>query len=469
MSALRPAAFEDEPAPIEIDPRPCERCGLTMDQHHREDTPEGPEFFCDADELAIRASATAARLRMELNDPRDRDTARAELRMMSPDEPPAADGPEAYGLPIDGEPDQAPAPAAPLTLVCPPAWRDVPLPPMRWLATNRIPADDATILSGDGGGGKTTVALQLAVSVEHSLGDWLGTTCETGQVIFFSAEEPEAEMRRRLARVAGKRGIEPADIERLHFHFADPDHCLLAISRPNGAMVPTALFDALYAAAVDIRPALVIVDSIAATFGGNQNDRVQARMFVSLFRRLARDACCAVLLLDHPSLSGLTSGTGRGGSMDWQNATRARLYLRSTDNEDGSTGRELEVMKTNYGPPGEKQKLRWEDGCYVLETSATGPRLAAAYSNVDQTYLDCLDACTVQGVNVFALPGRGHAPKVFADMPDAKGTTMKAFAAAQQRLFHTGKIENVPFGPPSRGTKRVARKAAPEPTNGSVK
>ncbi len=39
-----PAAIE--PEPIEIDPRPCSRCGLTIDRHERDDTPEGPLFFC---------------------------------------------------------------------------------------------------------------------------------------------------------------------------------------------------------------------------------------------------------------------------------------------------------------------------------------------------------------------------------------------------------------------------------------
>jgi hypothetical protein len=35
-----------EPPPIEIDPRPCDLCGCTIDRHHRVDTDEGPEFFC---------------------------------------------------------------------------------------------------------------------------------------------------------------------------------------------------------------------------------------------------------------------------------------------------------------------------------------------------------------------------------------------------------------------------------------
>ena len=68
------------------------------------------------------------------------------------------------------------APAAPLALVCPSSWQGLPIPSRRWLATDRIIANDAIILSGDGGGGKTTIALQLAVAVAGDLGDWLGTT-----------------------------------------------------------------------------------------------------------------------------------------------------------------------------------------------------------------------------------------------------------------------------------------------------
>ncbi|MBR1151932.1 AAA family ATPase [Bradyrhizobium sp. JYMT SZCCT0428] len=348
--------------------------------------------------------------------------------------------------------------AAPLSLICPAAWRGVPLEEMRWLATNRIPAADATILSADGGSGKTTAALQLAVAVERDLGDWLGTTCMSGPVIFFSGEEPEQEMRRRLDRVARRRGLDPAEIENLHFHFADPDGCLLGMSRPNGPIVPTPLFEALRAAAIEIRPALIVIDSIAATFGGNQNDRVHARTFVGMFRRLARQADCAVLLLDHPSLSGMTNGTGRGGSMDWQNATRARLHLETVEGEDGKAGRVLEVKKLNYGPAGEKVRLQWEEGCFVLEGTASAPRQGAAFSIADQAYLACLDRLTLQGREVREHPGRGYAPKVFADMPEANGMTARGFKAAQERLFSAGLIHNVTEGPASKRTKRIARK-----------
>src|SRR5271154_1619577 len=121
--------------------------------------------------------------------------------------PPSADG-EPVLEPLNGagattEPEPALLPPIP-----PAAWRGTPLPPMRWLALHRIPAGDVTILSGDGGGGKTTIALQLAAAVAGELGDWLGTVCSTGPAIFFSGEEPEAEMRRRWDSIARRRGLE---------------------------------------------------------------------------------------------------------------------------------------------------------------------------------------------------------------------------------------------------------------------
>jgi RecA-family ATPase len=179
-----------------------------------------------------------------------------------------------------------------------------------------------------------------------------------------------------------------------------------------------------------------------------------------MFRELAQEVGCAVLLLDHPSAAGLTNGSGRAGNMDWQNAVRAFLYLRKIDNDDGSTGRELEIMKSNYGPTGQKTPLQWDRGHYVLEGTASAPRQAAAFSLADQTYLDCLDAMTAQGRHVCHAKGRGYAPKAFAEMPQANGMTWKAFQAAQERLFAAGQIENIPYGPPSKGTKRIARKAA---------
>jgi hypothetical protein len=74
------------PPPIELEPRPCGFCGLTIDRHEMVDDGEGPLFFCadvSPDEMTlpelerraelIREIEIAAMVRqMELDDPRDR-------------------------------------------------------------------------------------------------------------------------------------------------------------------------------------------------------------------------------------------------------------------------------------------------------------------------------------------------------------------------------------------------------------
>ena len=47
---------------------------------------------------------------------------------------------------------------------------------------------------------------------------------------------------------------------------------------------------------------------------GNEIDRSQVRQFVGLMRKLAIAANGSVVLLAHPSLAGISSGTGLSGS-----------------------------------------------------------------------------------------------------------------------------------------------------------
>jgi hypothetical protein len=53
---------------LEIDPRPCELCGLTIDRHEMIDNGEGPEFFCIdyyPEELSLAELERRAELRAQ--------------------------------------------------------------------------------------------------------------------------------------------------------------------------------------------------------------------------------------------------------------------------------------------------------------------------------------------------------------------------------------------------------------------
>jgi hypothetical protein len=63
MNAPLACPINGDALPIEIDPRPCELCGRTIDEHDCVDDGEGPEFFCYPDEDVVTE--------WQLADPRD--------------------------------------------------------------------------------------------------------------------------------------------------------------------------------------------------------------------------------------------------------------------------------------------------------------------------------------------------------------------------------------------------------------
>jgi hypothetical protein len=85
--------------PIDIDPRSCEWCGLTVDRHRMVDHGEGPEFFCadiSPDEMTlVELERRAALIRQEevaaifarleaMDDPSKRLPPRSELEPYRP-------------------------------------------------------------------------------------------------------------------------------------------------------------------------------------------------------------------------------------------------------------------------------------------------------------------------------------------------------------------------------------------------
>jgi RecA-family ATPase len=270
-------------------------------------------------------------------------------------------------------------------------------------------------------------------------------------------------LRRRIWLHSRRDGFDPHKLNELHLWFpGDVAGAVFAVPNRSGIMQPTPLFRSIEAAIAKIGPVLVTVDNVAATFTGNQNDRVMVRSYVNLWRTIARQPSHpAVLLLDHPSLSGLTNGSGRGGNMDWRNAVRSALYLRvPEDKAEAERGvRVLETQKSNYGPTGQAVRLQWGDGGLALEQAPNSLVRMAEDAKVDDVFMSLLDKRNAQARPVRPSKGRDYAPAEFARDPDAAGIRSKAFEASMERLI-PGKVKVVTVGPPSRATKHLERVAS---------
>jgi RecA-family ATPase len=344
-------------------------------------------------------------------------------------------------------------------------WEGTEVPPRVWLVRNRLPAGEVALLQGDGAAGKTTIATQLLAATVLGT-DWLGAVIDRqGPAMFLSAEEDNDEIHRRFERVARHCNTTLADLKGLHVRGIPGQDALLGISGKDGVVQATPLFVELEAQAKAIQPVLIVIETAADVFGGNENSRPEVRQFIAKLRRLTHiESKPTVLLLGHPSLYGLSSGSGTSGSTGWHNSVRARLYFsavkagKGNSEEPESDLRQLEVKKSNYGPAGEVVKLRWQDGVFVPEGNAPSLERIAAERDVDEAFLRCLDAKTAMGVNVSpAQQANNYAPKMFEGMPQAGGVRKRAFVTAMARLEAGGRITREEVGSQSRRTTRLVR------------
>lgn len=337
-------------------------------------------------------------------------------------------------------------------------------PPREWHVSDLIPARTVTILTGDGATGKSLLALQLAVATAIN-SRWIGNEVRFGRCLFLTAEDEVDELHRRLFAIGKAEGFELSVLENLHISSLAGEDAVLAFpDRKTNMLTPTPLFGRLRATVDALRPSLIVLDTLADLFGGNEVDRAQARQFVGMLRGLAIDYDTTILLLAHPSLSGMSSGSGSSGSTAWNNSARSRLYLRRVLRMDGQTPveddpdiRELATVKANYGRSGGKTEIRWSEGRFIAGGSWDGEIHLGGLSpnRAEEVFQKLLRIYLVEGRNVSCNPSSTYAPRVFASDDRAERITAKAFQKAMNSLLEHGLIENVVFGPPSKGRFRL--------------
>ncbi|MFN4128948.1 MAG: AAA family ATPase [Paracoccaceae bacterium] len=333
-----------------------------------------------------------------------------------------------------------------------------PVPPREWLVEGLVPSRTVTLLGGDGGTGKSLLALQLALASVTG-GPWITNPVNGGPVVYFSAEDDEDELHRRLDDILQATGCTYDDVPDLILaSYAGKDALLATQATPTAPLQPTQLYKRLDARMAAVKPALLVLDTLADLFPGNENDRAQARQFIGLLRALSIKHGCAVVLLAHPSLSGLNSGSGTSGSTGWNNSVRSRLYFERI-NQDGyeanPDARVLRTMKANYGRTGGEINLTWRNGIFVADAPVTGLDRMARNAKAERVFLSLLRMVNEQGQTVNSNSGAYYAPKFFADHPKAEGVTKSAFKVAMQTLLADDKIIIVKTGTTSRRTSHL--------------
>jgi RecA-family ATPase len=324
-----------------------------------------------------------------------------------------------------------------------------PVPEREWLVSGLIPAGNVTLLYGDGGTGKSLLALQLGVSVVTG-SPFFGRPIKQGGVEFLTAEDSGDELHRRLADICRATDIPLASLDELHMTSLVDADALLAVEAGD-LMAETPLYRKVSRILAETSPRLLVLDTLADTFGGNEVIRAQARRFIGMLRALCLAYDCAVVVLAHPSLSGMDKGTS--GSTAWNNSVRSRLFFARVHDADGSEPDEdlrmLRVGKLNYGRVGLEIPMRWKAGVFVDESGA-GPDPLTQSWKAERVFLELLDKANSRHEHVSSKKAANYAPAPFAREALKQGVKKCDLVDAMNRLLDSGKIENTPHGSPSR-------------------
>jgi RecA-family ATPase len=290
------------------------------------------------------------------------------------------------------------------------------VPSRQWFVFELNHSRAVTMLAGDGGVGKSLLALQLAVAGLTGA-QWLGMNAQRGPILYLSAEDEEDEIHRRLDRIITAQGCSYSDLKGLTFATLAGKDAILGAPNAKGVFEATSLFTKLRAQLAEIRPCLLVIDNLADVFGGDEIKKVQVRQFINMLSGLAIEFNMTVLLLSHPSQSGMTSGKGTSGNVAWNNSVRSRLYLTASDNKenkDVADIRELTVMKANYAAKGGKLMLRYESGAFAVVTKNDKKE---ANDKADAIFIQLLAQCSCE--NAIVTTGNKstyYAPKILARM-----------------------------------------------------
>lgn len=340
-----------------------------------------------------------------------------------------------------------------------------PIPEREWVVENWIPLLSTTALYGDGGVGKSLLAMQIMTCV--ALGKpFLGLVTKQMKVLAVFCEDTEDELQRRQKRINDHYGCEFLDLVFMFWCSRVGENNILMNFKGDSAEL-TELYRQIEEKALECEAQLIVIDTAADTFGGNENIRGQVRQFIGCLNRLAKRINGAVLLCAHPSVSGMASGEGYGGSTAWNNSVRSRLYLKCVDTTHSKTiepdnKRLLSRKKSNYAQAGDEIELYWKDGVFINHDNdpALGMLLKEKDKKAEAFFLEGMDMIYGQGRKLSSSKqSANYAPKMLQKI---NGCIHKKheLEAAMERLFQRSAIVEIASGRGKNTTRQIVKVTA---------
>jgi len=282
---------------------------------------------------------------------------------------------------------------------------DVQPEAVSWLWPAYIPNGKLTILEGDPGVGKTTVALQIAAMVTRGhplpdVGSGVRVCRKPAAVVYLSAEDGLADTLRPRLDAAD------ADVTRVHaitgvrVQASDGTEFTCALSLQEIAVLDTVL--AL------LQPSLVVVDPLQAYLGSkvDMHRANETRPVLAALAALAEKHHCAILCIRHLGKSSQERAVYRGlGSIDF--AAAARSIILAAHNPINPVNCVLAQVKCSLSPRGKSLGYQLRDGRFYwtgVEDISAEDLLRAPLGTEESSALDEASSFLKEMLNDGARP-----------------------------------------------------------------
>ena len=249
------------------------------------------------------------------------------------------------------------------------------LPRRRWLLGRTLLRAQLTLRVAPGGVGKSTLALEEAVAVATGRELTGEPVHESAPAWVYNNEDDSDEMRRRLAAILQCWDVPLGELrDRLAMNSGADRPLLVAKADRAGNIVRLPDVDGCIEHVQRHAIGLLVVDPFVETHEVSENANEQIKAVAAMFRDIARQGTCAVLLVHHTAKPPQGGSDGHAGNMNSARGASALTGVaRVVQTLFGMSGKDAEACgvneedrhryvrlddaKANMGPPG--MATRW--------------------------------------------------------------------------------------------------------------
>jgi archaellum biogenesis ATPase FlaH len=319
--------------------------------------------------------------------------------------------------------------------------------PTAWRLEGWLPEGTVTLLSANGGVGKSNLSLQLGVALTQGK-PFMNLQTAGSKVLVLSGEDEARTVHFRVANICADQGLQLHELRNsLVVYDLTQTDCVLW--RDGHA---TDRMQWLADTAVRTNAQVIVIDNASDVFADNENDRTAVRGFMRALNLIAHVTGAAVLLLAHVDKASVRSGAGIdsmttfSGSTAWNNSARSRWAMYRDEQTIV-----LRHEKCNLGPLQDQIELEFDSISKTFKPFGTIPGSAFASKMMRNAQRDAIikliEKANKAEINLsMNVSARNNVFRQLSDDPDfPPRMERRVFFGLLRELKDTGLVREEPY------------------------